>query len=296
MALKANFSEAEAFLAVANCQSFGLAARELGITQSTVSRRIASLEARVGMRLIERTTRRVTLTSAGLAYAEEMKKILQSFENAAARLQNDANDPAGLLRVTMPTSLGRARILPCIRHLAARYPKLRFELDLSDRYVDLWDDAFDLAIRLKSPQDSGIDAVQVGSYEAVLCAAPAYLAACGQPDNPADIARHRFLAFKTYAPRVSWSGQWGGEAIQLQVHPFLTVNDALGLRNLTLDGAGIAVLPTYLVAEDLKAGALVNVLPALNFTEGKIFVALPRKSRGLEKVRVFVDAVKTALA
>lgn len=295
MVIKANFTEAEAFLTVASCQGFGRAARELGVTQSTVSRRIASLETRVGRRLIERTTRRVTLTSAGLAYADELKKILQMMECAEAMLQNELNDPAGLLRVTMPPSLGRARILPCIKNLSERHSKLKFDLDLSGRYADLWDDSFDIAIRLKSPEESGIDVLKVGQFKTILCASPSYLKAFGQLTNPSELINHRFIALKTYAPHVNWTGQWEGQAIDLAAIPYLTVNDSLGMRNLTADGVGMSMLPTYLVTDDLETGALVNVLPALNFPEREIFAALPRKSRGLEKVRVFVEEIKAAL-
>src|SRR3954469_7757254 len=131
---KASFSEAEAFLALSDQRGFGAAARELGVTQSTISRRIAGLEARIGQRLVERTTRRVALTEAGIAYAAELRDILLRLENADARLQSRTAEPEGLLRITMPTALGRASVLPCLSRLAARYPRLRFELDLSDRY------------------------------------------------------------------------------------------------------------------------------------------------------------------
>jgi DNA-binding transcriptional LysR family regulator len=134
---KASFSEAEAYLAVVDRGGFGAAARELGVTQSTISRRIAALEQRIGKRLVERTTRRVTLTEAGLAFANDLRDVLARLADAEGRVQSEGSEAEGLLRVTMPTAYGRTSVLPRLAGLAKRHPRLRFELDLSDRYVDI---------------------------------------------------------------------------------------------------------------------------------------------------------------
>ena len=148
---KANFSEAEAFLAVVDRGGFGAAARELGITQSTVSRRIAALETRIGKRLVERTTRRVALTEAGLAFANDLRDVLARLADAEGRVQSEGSEPEGLLRVTMPTAYGRTSVLPRLAALARRYPRLRFELDLSDRYVDILEEGYDLDRCMSAP-------------------------------------------------------------------------------------------------------------------------------------------------
>ena len=141
-----NFSEAEAFLAVVDHGGFAAAARELGVTQSTVSRRISALELRIGKRLVERTTRRVTLTEAGLAFAHDLRDVLTRLADAEGRVQSDSAEPSGLLRVTMPTAYGRTCVIPRLAVLANRYPRLRFELDLSDRYADIHEEGFDLSL------------------------------------------------------------------------------------------------------------------------------------------------------
>src|SRR5690242_20065943 len=148
---KASFSEAEAYLAVVDHGGFGAAARELGVTQSTISRRIAALEQRIGKRLVERTTRRVTLTEAGLAFANDLRDVLARLAEAEGRVQSQGPEAEGLLRITMPTAYGRTVVLPRLAVLGQRHPKLRFELDLSDRYADILEEGYDLAIRIAEP-------------------------------------------------------------------------------------------------------------------------------------------------
>lgn len=288
-------SEVDAFLAVADCQSFGKAARELGIAQSTVSRRISQLEMRLAQSLVVRTTRRVALTEAGQLYAAELRDVLARLETAQARLQNRSVDPEGLLRVTMPTAFGRTCVVPSIARLAQRHPRLRFELDLSDRYVDLQDGRFDVALRLSAPEQSGVHAEHLCDFGAVLCAAPAYLASRGVPQAPGDLAAQSCLALRTYAPQSTWNVRWQGHDMQLQMMPRLAVTDASALRALTVDGAGIAVLPTYLANPDLAAGRLVEVLPALRFAPHRIFAVYLRDRVNLAKVKVLLEALRDEL-
>jgi DNA-binding transcriptional LysR family regulator len=286
---KASFSEAEAFLAVADHHGFGAAARELGVTQSTISRRIAGLESRIGLRLIERTTRRVALTEAGVSYASELRDVLLRLENADAHVQNRTAEPEGLLRVTMPTAFGRACVLPCLVRLADRYAGLRFELDLSDRYVDLLDGNIDVAIRLATSPQSGIDTRRIGSFALHLCASPSYVAEHGLAASPADISSHRCIALRTYAPRIAWQLAWQGRTVDIELSPRMIVSDLTALHSLVLAGAGIAVLPSYLVASDMKAGRLVDALPGLGLPDVDVFTAYPRDRGRLRKVAVLLD-------
>ncbi len=288
-----SLSEIEAFLAVADCQGFGKAARELGIAQSTMSRRIANLESRLARKLVMRTTRRVSLTDAGLAYAAELRDVLARLETADARLQSRSSEPEGVLRVTMPTSFGRVCVLPCIARLAVRYPRLRFEIDLSDRYVDLLDGRFDVAIRLKSPDQSGVETERICAFELALCAAPSYLAAHGWPREPADVAAHSCLVHRAYAPLVNWPVTWRGRRSSLQITPRVSVTDSSSLLALTVGGAGLAVLPSYLSAQDLETGRLVEVLPGLEFPRYEVFAAYLRHRVDLAKARVLLDEIRS---
>jgi len=286
---KASLSEVEAFLAVVDRRGFGAAARELGVTQSTISRRIASLETRIGRRLVERTTRRVVLTDTGLAYADELRDVLMRLENAEARVQARPAEPEGLLRITMPTAYGRVCVLPRLAKLAERYPRLRFELDLSDRYVDLLDNGFDVAVRLAASSQSGIDTEKIGAFGLHLCASAGYVAKHGRLVAPQDLATHDCLALRTYAPRVDWRMSWQARNLNIEITPRMTVSDMTALRELTLAGAGIAVLPSYIAESDFAAGRLVDVLPGLVLPSMDVFVAYPHHRSDLSKVAVLLD-------
>lgn len=293
---KTSFLDAEAFLALADQRGFGAAARELGVTQSTVSRRIAGLETRIGHRLVERTTRRVALTAAGESYASELRDILLRLENADARVQNQTAEPEGLLRVTMPTALGRACVLPGLTRLAQRHPGLRFELDLSDRYVDLLDGGFDVAIRLAAPTQSGIDARRLGSFDLHLCASPGYLDKRGRISEPSGLALHDCLALRTYAPRISWSVTWQGRAMDIDISPRIIVSDMIAIHRMVLEGAGVSLVPSYLAAPDLAAGRLVEMLPGLGLAKLDVYAAFSRDRASLRKVAVLLDELGQILA
>ncbi|MFJ4443427.1 LysR family transcriptional regulator [Pseudomonas sp. NPDC089422] len=287
-----SFSEVEAFLTVAELMSFGQAARELGIAQSTVSRRITNLEARLGHQLVLRTTRKVALTDAGQSYAADLREVVTRLEAADSKLQSGLLSAEGLLRVTMPTAFGRAYVLPRLARLSKYYPRLRFEVDLSDRYVDLLDGEFDVAIRLASPAQSGVRYVKLMSFKPVLCASPSYLAQHDCVSELAGLTKHVWLAQRVYAPALNFQVSWQGTRTNLEIKPRISVSDATSLRTLTLNGAGLAVLPCYLVEKQLQRGDLVEVLPGLEFDEFEVFVAFLRHREQSTKVKVLLDALR----
>ncbi|WP_462402388.1 LysR family transcriptional regulator [Pseudomonas sp. Marseille-QA0332] len=287
-----SLAEVEAFLAVAQCKSFGGAARDLGIAQSTVSRRITNLEERLGHQLLVRTTRKVALTDAGIGYAADLRTVLTELENADARLQQGLLCAEGVLRVTMPTAFGRAFVLPRIARLNAQYPRLRFEIDLSDRYVDLLDGEYDVAIRMASPAQSGVRYEKIHHFTLALCAAPAYLHEHGTPADISDLADHWCLAQRVYAPVNSFPVTWEGHRTQLQINPRISVSDSTSLRALCLAGAGLAVLPNYLANAPLASGTLTRVLPALKFADHDVFASYLRHRDEAEKVKVFLKALR----
>ncbi|WP_095156621.1 LysR family transcriptional regulator [Pseudomonas sp. Irchel 3E13] len=286
-----SLAEVEAFLAVVDSKSFSAAARELGIAQSTVSRRLTNLESRLGHQLMLRTTRKVALTDIGISYASELRQILAGLENADARLQKGLRVAEGVLRVTLPTSFGRAFVLPRIARLSAEYPRLRFEVDLSDRYVDLLDGEYDVAIRMSTPEQSGVRYQKIHTFTLTLCASPAYLREHGQPLDVNDLAAHSCLAQRVYAPRISFPITWQGQSSTLLINPRISVSDSTSLRALALAGAGLAVLPNYLIEADLKAGELVEALPGLAFADYEMFAASLRHRDESEKVNVFLNAL-----
>lgn len=287
-----SLSEVEAFLTVAELKSFGQAARELGIAQSTVSRRITSLESRLGHQLVLRTTRKVALTDAGHCYAADLREVVTKLESADSKLQSGLLSVEGVLRITMPTAFGRSYVLPRLARLARQYPRLRLEVDLSDRYVDLLDGEFDVAIRLAAPEQSGVRYEKLLSFRPLLCAAPAYLQAHQAVREPADLARHAWLALRVYAPALSYPVTWNATQTSLQINPRISVSDATSLRTLALQGAGLAVLPGYLVEQQLRRGELVEVLPGLQFDEYPMFAAFLRHREQSAKVKVLLEALR----
>lgn len=230
----------DALLAVVDAGGFGRAARELGLTQSTVSRRVAQLEARLGVKLLARTTRSVKLTSEGDAYVASARGALSMLRAADASIGYGRTSMAGSVRITAPTAFGRATIVPILADLGARYPELRFELDLSDRYVDLASGNQDLAIRFAPDAPSGWSCDEIGRTAGRLCAAPAYLAQSKKLNSFADLADHKLLAPKTYAARTRWRFRTGGRSREVDILPSMIVSDYTALAHLCLLGSGIA--------------------------------------------------------
>lgn len=289
---KTSFQEAEAFLTVVDRGAFGAAARELGVTQSTVSRRIASLELRVGKRLVERTTRRVNLTAAGVAFAADLRDVLTRLAEAEGRVQSEGGEPEGLLRVTMPTAYGRTTIVPRLAALANHHLRLRLELDLSDRYVDILEEGFDVAIRIAEPKQSGLIVECIDRFTLHICAAPHYLARHAPVASPHHLADHTCIVQQTYAPRSSWRLEWSGEPIDIEIKPRIIASDMMAVRSLTLEGAGIAVLPSYLARDELASGALVEVLADAGLPKVNVFAAWPYHRASLSKIAVLVQDLR----
>jgi DNA-binding transcriptional LysR family regulator len=288
-----SLSEVEAFLALAQTNNFGQAARELGIAQSTVSRRITNLESRLGHQLVLRTTRMVALTDAGQSYAADLRDVVTRLETADTRLQSGLLMPEGLLRVTMPTSFGRAFVLPRIAELSSLYPRLRFEVDLSDRYVDMLDGEYDVAIRLALPNQSGVKYEKIYSFSLALCGSPSYFDLHGRLTEVTDLAKHVCFAQRVYAPVTSFPVTWKGAQTSLSINPRVSVSDSTSLRALTLSGAGLAVLPRYLISEELETGRLVEALPGLGFTQYDVFAAYLRHKAESAKVKVFLSSLRS---
>jgi len=291
----ASLADVEAFLAVATFNSFGAAARELGLAQSTVSRRISNLETRLGHKLILRTTRKVTLTDSGVHYAADLREVMARLKAADARLQSDSPEVEGILRITMPTAFGRTSILPIISSLAGLYQRLRFELDLSDRYVDILDGEFDIAIRMTPSTQSGTRCKLIHRFALTLCASPRYLEMNGHVRDLADLTTHAFLAQRVYAPAVTFPITWQGQKQTLQINPRISVSDATALKTLCLNGSGLGVLPSYLIEDEIAAGTLVPALDGLQFNDHHFYAVYPIHKEGLPTIKALLESLRTGL-
>ncbi len=256
------------FAQVVAAGSLSAAGRIVGISPAMASKRIARLEARLGVRLLNRTTRRLELTARGERYHADMLLVLAAIREAEARVADRAAGPSGPLRVSAPTSFGRLHIAPYLKPFLDAHPGIALELNLSDGFADLLGEGIDLAIRIASAIAPGFEAHRLADSRRVLCAAPAYLTAAGMPADSAALHDHRLLAAQGQMP---WrlAGPAGDLTIEAASH--VRTNSSEVVRELTLAGVGIALRSLWDVSADLAAGRLVRVLPAI---EGSADVAI----------------------
>jgi DNA-binding transcriptional LysR family regulator len=278
-----------AFTKVVAAGSYAEAARQLGLTRSAVSKAVMEIEALLGARLLDRTTRKVTPTEAGRAYYERCVAILAAVEETEAQIARLHDEPRGVLKVNAPMSFGTRYLGAAVAAFMARYPDLTVECTLNDRFIDPLEEGVDVTIRIGALADSSLVARRLAPARRVLVAAPAYLARAGVPAAPADLARHRCLTYGHTTHQQRWQLTQGGETITVPVGSALCSNNGDVLREAALAGNGIAALPTFIVGPDVKAGRLVLVLadhppPALAIH------ALYAPNRYLAaKTRVFID-------
>lgn len=279
----------EAFVKVVERGSFAGAADALGLSRAMVSKHVAALEDRLGVRLLHRTTRRLNLTEVGRAYFDRSREIIHQLaeaEEAASALQST---PRGTLRLNCSTGFGVRHLAPALAAFQAQYPDLHVDLTLSDRLVDLVEDGFDLVIRIGRLQDSSLIARRLAPSRMLLCAAPAYLAARGEPEHPDDLASHNFLRYAYMSvPEIPMTGP-NGESASLGFAGNLVCNNGDALLAAALTGQGIVVLPTFYVGQHLAEGALRVVLPHWALPELTIYAVYPVNRHLAAKVRLFVD-------
>jgi DNA-binding transcriptional LysR family regulator len=279
----------DAFAKVVAAGSYAEAARRLGLTRSAVSKAVMELEQILGARLLDRTTRRVTPTEAGLAYYERVASILADVEETELQISRLHEEPRGVLKVNAPMSFGILYLGDAIAEFMARYPELRLELVLNDRFIDPLEEGVDVTIRIGSLSDSSLIARRLAPARRALVAAPAYLAHHGTPETPADLVNHRCLAYGHMAAVHRWQLLQEGQVVNVQISAALCSNNGEVLRAAALAGNGIANLPTFLVGPDIAAGQLVPVLTATPPTELGIFALYAPNRYLAAKTRVFID-------
>ncbi|WP_245591042.1 LysR family transcriptional regulator [Deefgea rivuli] len=248
------------FVSVVECGSFSAAANELMISAVMVGKHIAQLESMLGTRLLERTTRKQSLTSAGAGYFDNCKKVLEQVRWAESSVESLQTQPQGLLRVSAPINLGASVISPLVAGYLAQYPQVKLELILSNSRIDLIEDGFDLAIRTGDLGDSDLVARALPNYQLRLCASPAYLQQYGIPQHPSELQQHYCVTHLVWGHRNEWPGL---RLRDQQVWPCksrFACNDSRALRQAALNGAGIIFQPEVLLAEDIAAGRLIPIL------------------------------------
>jgi DNA-binding transcriptional LysR family regulator len=284
------FEQIDAFVAVVEQGSISAAARVLDRDPSVISRRLDALEARLGVRLLSRTTRRITLTEAGAAYLTRVRTILSELSAADSEAAEGAAAPRGLLRLSLPATFARRWIAPWLPAFVAAYPDVQLELIHSDRFVDLIADGFDAAVRIGALSDSSLVVRHLAQFETILCASPSYVARQGVPSRPEDLAQHQCLRFPKEGFRQSWKLRNGDQHMTQRVSGSIVSDEGEGLLVACLAGAGILPASDWEIGQELADGRLVRVLPGWRFDEdGAVQVVLPPGRLIPAKTRVFVD-------
>lgn len=280
-----------AFLAVADKLNFSQAADDLGMSRATVGAQIRQLEDRLGIRLLHRSTRRVTLTEAGSAYHEALSGVLPQIREAERAATSFHEETVGRLKISAPPDLGRMVVVQAVSEFVQLNPAVAIELDLSHRAVNLIDEGFDLAIRGRLTVEDTLITRHLTSSRIVICASPGYLARRGTPKEPYDLTDHACLHFSELRWGRVWPFSRDGENLRVPIMPTFEVNDALSLRDAALTGAGITLLPSYIISEDLAKGRLVVLLTDWDAGSVPIHVVYPANRHIATKVRRFVDFI-----
>lgn len=288
------------FLEVVQQGSFAGAARLLDRTPSAVTRAVAGLEATLGARLLQRTTRKVVLTEAGAAYLERVRPLLEELELAGDELQADTRLMRGTVRVTASVAYGQTVLVPLLPALHDAHPALEIELVLNDTVVDLVSQRIDVALRLGPAIDSSLVGARLRPVRFRVCASPAYLREHGRPARPADLAQCQCLRFSLPGYRTQWTFRdRDGHAEVVAVHGWLVMSTALALHRAALDGLGPALLGDWLIDADIAAGRLVDLFPmheatATNF-DSAVWLLYTSREHVPRRVRGFVDFIRRSL-
>jgi len=279
------------FVKVAERLSFVRAAAELGITQSGVSNAISRLEDQIGTPLLARTTRKVSLTEHGAAYFERCRQALAELEEAELVLKNAQLKPSGNLRIDMPVSFGRIKVVPLLGAFQARYPDISLRVTFNDRYIDHIEESVDVSVRFGNLQDSSLIARRLGGAQLSVVGAPRYFAKFGEPKQPADLAGHNCLAFTFRDTRLAreWRfAQSGGEAA-LSIQGTMSLSDGAAVCDAALAGYGLAQLQDFFIDALIARGQLVAVLEKFKPQPQPIWLVYPQARHLTPTVRAFVD-------
>lgn len=281
----------EIFLEVAKLQSFAKAAKALGMTGPAASKQVMALEGELGVKLLHRTTRLVTLTEEGTEYYERARHALEELKDAAAEVQDRKSTPKGSLKINIPLSFGHQHLLPVIAGFAKKYPDVVMDVSLEDRMVDVIAEGFDLVIRIGALQDSTLISRHLADCPLLMVASPDYLRKYEMPKSPGNLKQHRIITFSNQGGVGEWKYKdRNGKIGTFRSGGHFRANTAEMMLQAALDGVGIVVLPIFAVSTYLQAGQLVLVLPEYEITPLRQIVALmpPNRYRSA-KVQLFLD-------
>jgi DNA-binding transcriptional LysR family regulator len=285
-----------AFVDVVRRGSFAAVARDRDVDPSSVSRTIATLEESLGVRLFNRTTRRLSPTEAALAYFDRVEPIIDELERASLVAADSGDTPRGVLRVTAPVTFAQINLVPLLPELSARYPELSFELLLADSFLDLIEDRIDVAVRVGRLAESMNVAQRLCDLVYVACASPAYLARRGRPKRPQELEKHECLRYPVAGYGAKWRFRCAETVIEVPVKGRVVIANFAALRYCAVHGMGVVLAPRWSVIDELRDGTLVDLFPgvagAVSEFDTAAWAIYPSRSYLPRKVRAFVDFLK----
>ena len=281
--------ELNVFVTVVEEQGFSAAAKRLDSTPAAVSRRIKALEQRLGVRLLQRTTRSLKLTEAGELYFREVSRLLSDLKTVEHELEEITGQAAGELRIVAPMSFGQRRLAPVVARFALTHPKLRITLRLEDQETDIVNEGIDLAVRIAYPSDSSLVARPIASIPRHICASPQYLARRGTPRSPRDLLQYDCLHYNVISEREEWTfaGTEGDETIVIKA--VFSSNNGEVLAEAAVQGLGITLLPDFIIEEALADGRLIRILEGWERSPLTLSVMYPSRRHVPAKTRLFID-------
>ena len=283
------FLEMQTFGAVVDAGSFVKAADVLGLSKAAVSRHVGDLEARLGVRLLHRTTRRLSLTGEGQVFYARSKELLAGVDEAETEITSRSGAASGLLRVNAPVTFGIRHLAPLWGVFRARYPKVTLDVTLADRVVDLVEEGYDVAIRIATLPSSTLISKRLATTRMVLCASPEYLKAHGAPRHPAELAEHAVISYSYWSTKDEWHFDGPQGPVSVKTQPCMHTNSGDTCRAAALAHQGVILQPTFLVGDDLAAGTLVELMPEFRSIELGIYAIYPTRKHVAPKVRALID-------
>jgi DNA-binding transcriptional LysR family regulator len=283
------FDEMQAFAAVVDAGSFVRAAEALQVSKTAVSRLVGELESRLGVRLLHRTTRKLSLTVEGEAFHARCKDLLADVEEAEAEVTSRSDEAVGLLRLNVPVSFGLLHLAPLWPTFMAQHPNVTLDVTLADRIVDLVEEGYDLAVRIARLPNSSLVSRRLTSTRMVVCASPEYLRRHGTPEHPADIARHTVFSYTLLAAGENWTFEGPQGPVSVKVAPRMRSNSGDTCCAAALLHQGIVLQPSFMVSTHLRSGALVELLPRYRAIEMGVYAVYASRKQLTTKVRVLVD-------
>lgn len=283
------FQEMVTFAAVVEAGSFVGACEATGLSKPAVSRYVAELEARLGARLLHRTTRKLSLTAEGETFYLRCKEVLANLDEAEAEITARSGEASGQLKVNVPVTFGLLHLAPLWAEFMARHPNVTLDVTLSDRVVDLVEEGYDLAVRISRLPSSSLICRKFSSTRVLLCASPRYLAEHGYPQHPRDLKDHQVMSYSWLSTGETWEFSGPDGPVGVKIAPRMKTNSGDLCRAAALQHQGIILQPSFLVGTDLQSGTLVEILPQYRSIELGIYAVYPTRKHVSSKVRLFID-------